>query len=226
VAGSRAERLAVALLGALLLARPVAAADERPALPGIAPADTSLPIDLDAAFSELDRRNNRLIFRQLNIRQGALAIRADEATADPADFENSLWVFTGNVKIVNGGTSTDCDRAELTFRDNQLRTALLTGQPARFRQAATGQERPTEGRGGRIRYDLEAATIEISDDAWLSDGKSEIAGSRIAYDIRREVVTAGGANGGQVRMRITPEPKPGTPPPAGSAPPPAGSEAP
>ena len=54
--------------------------------PQLAPANPALPIDLDAAFSELDRRNNRLIFRQLNIRQGALAIKADEATADPGGF--------------------------------------------------------------------------------------------------------------------------------------------
>ena len=57
-----------------------------------------MPIELDAALSEFDRRNNRLIFRQLNIIQGSLAISADEATADPADFENSVWVFTGNVR--------------------------------------------------------------------------------------------------------------------------------
>ena len=48
-------------------------------------------------------------------------------------------------------------------------------------------------------------------DAWLSDGKSEISGTRIAYDLRREVVTAGGADGGQVRMRITPQQKPASP---------------
>lgn len=181
------------------------------ALPQLAPADPTLPIDLDAAFSELDRRNNRLIFRELNIKQGALAIKADEATADPADFENSLWVFTGNVSIVNAGTRADCDRAELTFRDNRLRRAVLTGKPARFSQAGTGGNPPTEGRGELLEYDLDAATIQMANDAFLTDGKSEISGSRIAYDLRREVVTAGGADGGQVRMRITPQQKPAPP---------------
>lgn len=188
-------------------------------MPQLAPADPTLPIDLDAAFSELDRRNNRLIFRQLNIRQGALAIKADEATADPADFENSVWVFTGNVSIINAGTKASCDRAELTFRDNRLRKAILTGKPARFSQAGTGDEAATEGRGEILEYDLDAATIQMARDAWLSDGKSEISGTRIAYDLRREVVTAGGADGGQVRMRITPQQKPAsTAPPAVTAP--------
>lgn len=213
-AGASFPELAVVVLwsATLLLPPPTTAAEgsatRQGALPQLAPADPTLPIDLDAAFSELDRRNNRLIFRELNIRQGALAIKADEATADPADFENSLWVFTGNVSIVNAGTRANCDRAELTFRDNRLRRAVLTGKPARFSQAGTGGNPPTEGRGGLLEYDLDAATIQMANDAFLTDGKSEISGSRIAYDLRREVVTAGGADGGQVRMRITPQQKP------------------
>lgn len=210
------EAAAVALLCvALFLPGAVIAADTNPvqipALPRLTPADPTLPIDLDAAFSELDRRNNRLIFRQLSIRQGALAIKADEATADPADFEDSVWVFTGNVRIENAGTKASSDRAELTFRDNKLRRAVLTGKPARFSQAGTGDNPPTTGHGELLEYDLDAAMIQLATDAFLSDGKSEIAGSRIAYDLRREVVTAGGADGGQVRMRITPQQKPAAP---------------
>ena len=53
-------------------------------------------------------------------------------------------------------------------------------------------------------YDLDAATIEMTNDAFLSDGQNEISGSRIAYDLRREVVTAGAGDSGQVHMRITP----------------------
>ncbi len=207
---------------ALFLPVPAIPADtspvQKPVLPQLTPADPTLPIDLDAAFSELDRRNNRLIFRQLNIRQGALGIKADEATADPADFENSVWVFTGNVRIENAGTKASSDRAELTFRGNKLRKAVLTGKPAQFSQAGTGGNPATTGHGELLEYDLDAATIQLATDAFLSDGKSEIAGSRIAYDLRREVVTAGGADGGQVRMRITPQQE--SPPPAPPAAPP------
>ena len=83
----------------------------RPVPPVLTPADPTLPIELDAAFSELDRRNNRLIFRQLNITQGSLTIQADEATADPADFENSVWIFLGNVHISNAGTQASRNAA-------------------------------------------------------------------------------------------------------------------
>ncbi len=177
----------------------------------LTPADPALPIDLDAAFSEFDRRNDRLVFRQLNIRQGALSIKADEATADPADFDNSTWVFTGNVVIVNGATRTNCSRAELSFRDNRLRKAVLTGKPAEFSQAGTGGRAPTKGRGELLEYDLEAATIRMTTNAFLSDGRNEISGNSISYDLAREVVRAGGQEGGQVRMRITPEAKKAAP---------------
>jgi lipopolysaccharide export system protein LptA len=203
----------VAIAAAALLSAEVSAADAPRTLPVplLTPADPALPIDLDAAFSEFDRRNNRLIFRQLNIKQGDLAIKADEATAEPADFENSVWVFTGNVSIDNAGTKASCDHAELTFRDNRLRKAVLTGQPAKFSQAGTGGNPPTEGRGQLLEYDLDAATIQLTTNAYLSDSRSEISGNRIAYDLRREVVTAGDTQGGQVRMRITPPKKPSPP---------------
>ncbi len=208
----------IALLAALVSAN-VTAADALPAMPAmpavprplLTPADPALPIDLDAAFSEFDRRNNRLIFRQLNITQGALTIKADEATADPADFENSVWIFTGNVTINNAGTEANCDRAELTFRGNRLRRAALNGKPARFSQAGTGGNPATEGRALLLDYDLETATIQLTTEAFLSDGKNEISGSRIAYDLQREIVTAGGNPGGEVRMRITPQQKPSPP---------------
>ena len=176
-------------------------------MPLLAPADPTLPIDVDATFSEFDRRNNRLIFRQLQITQGALTIKADEATADPADFESSVWVFIGNVSIENGGTQASCDRAELTFLDNRLRKGALTGKPARFSQAGLRGNPPTTGRSQLLEYDLDAATIQLTTDAYLSDGRSELSGSKIAYDLRREVVTAGGNQDGQVRMRITPQQK-------------------
>lgn len=175
--------------------------------PTVPPApDTTLPIDLDASWSELDRRNNRLLFRDLRITQGVLAIRADEASASPADFENSTWLFTGSVRIVNGGTEAEGDRAELRFRNNRLEAAVLRGSPATFTQPRAGAS-PARGQAGELNYDLAGATIVMAGDASLSDGPNEITGARIAYDLRREIVTAGAGADGPVRMRITPPPR-------------------
>jgi lipopolysaccharide transport protein LptA len=164
---------------------------------------TRLPIDLNAESSEFDRRNDRLLFRTLTISQGTLKIRADNAEATRLDFDNSRWIFRGNVIIDNQGAKIWCDQAELDFAGHQLRRARLTGEPARFEQQRPDDQR-TEGHAGAMEYDVDRATIRLSSEAWISDGANEVTGERISYDLRREYVIADAGKGGEVRMKITP----------------------
>lgn len=196
-----------------LLAGHAALAADPPAPPVVTRPDATLPIDLDADYSEFDRRNNRLVFRGLRVRQGDLAISADAATADPADFVASRWVFTGNVVIRNAEAEVRCAAADLTFRDNVLREAVLRGTPAEFTQSRSGTRLPTEGRANQLDYDPVAGRIRLLGNARLADGRNEITGEQIDYDLRREVVSAGAGSGGPVRIRIVPgeSPAPGTP---------------
>jgi lipopolysaccharide export system protein LptA len=217
-AGQAALALILALAAGLLPAGAAGQAATRGLVPPAGP-DTTAPINLNASWSELDRRNNRLLFRQLHITQGQLSIRADEASASPADFADSVWIFTGNVRILDAGTEAEGDRAELRFRNNGLKSAVLQGNPARFSQPRSGDVAPTRGQAGELNYDLATGTILMAGDASLSDGTNEITGARITYDLRREVVTAGSDAGGPVRMRITPKPRNGDAPSAPPAPP-------
>jgi lipopolysaccharide export system protein LptA len=162
-----------------------------------------LPIDLDAESSAFDRRNNRLVFQRMQITQGALRIVADVAEATRLDFENSRWIFRGNVVIENKGARIVCDDAELQFIGHELRNARLNGAPARFEQQRPGSP-PTQGRAKTIDYDVTGAMIRLSGDAWLSDSANEVQGERISYDLRREYVTADSGEDGRVRMRINP----------------------
>ena len=54
--------------------------------------------------------------------------------------------------------------------------------------------------------------FSLSTDAFLSDGKNEISGSRIAYDLRREVVTAGGTRAVRCACASRHPQKPGSAP--------------
>src|SRR5258708_22359724 len=60
-------------------------------------------IALDAQSSELDLRSNNVVFRKVHIAQGATTVSADMGSATKQatglDFENSLWIFRGNVRI-------------------------------------------------------------------------------------------------------------------------------
>ena len=164
----------------------------------------NLPIELDAAWSELDRRSDRLLFRDLTVTQGDLRLQADEAIATPADFENSRWVFTGNVVLQSADARVTAQRAEISFGAQRLQVILLTGSPARFEQFGAREELPTAGRAGLMEYDLTSGVVLMSGEAWLSDGNNEISGARISYDLRNERVTADADETGQVRLRITP----------------------
>jgi lipopolysaccharide export system protein LptA len=96
--------------------------------------DRSAPISLDAASSEFDRRNDRLSFTDLTIRQGAMGISADQAIATGLDFDDSVWMFTGNVVIQSANTRAWSDAAQVRFLNHRLQSARLTGQPAKFEQ--------------------------------------------------------------------------------------------
>jgi lipopolysaccharide export system protein LptA len=164
----------------------------------------TLPIDLDAESSEFDRKKNKLFFRGLTIKQGMLRIKADEATASRLDFENTRWEFSGTVIIENAGTTVRCDYADILFRDHQIRSAMMRGQPVTFERLRIDEERQTEGHANRMEYDVDAGIIRMLDDAWLSDGANEVSGNRISYDLNREYIIADADGDGQVRMKIIP----------------------
>jgi lipopolysaccharide transport protein LptA len=200
----------------------LACAQQQPPL--LSRPDAGLPIDLTAEYSELDRLNNRLVFRKLEVRQGTLTVRADEATASPADFIDSRWVLTGNVFFSNAEVEVRGSTAELGFRDNVLRTAVLRGSPATLRQPRTGARLPTDGRASMFEYDPGAGRIRMTGNAVLSDGPNEVTGEQIDYDLRRQVVSAGAGSDGPVRIRITP-PADASKPGAAPAPPAPAPEA-
>src|SRR6202165_6282563 len=91
-------------------------------------------ISLDPQSSELDYKNNNLIFRKVRITQGNMSVAADQAQATGLDFENSHWVFRGNVKITMDQGKLTSDEAEITFAKKLLSKAVVNGTPAAFEQ--------------------------------------------------------------------------------------------
>src|SRR5271170_5709364 len=108
---ARAARLAYAALVLALQGMQGAAAAPAPK-----PAET---ISLDAQSSELDLRNNNVIFRKVRISQGTMSVSADQGQAtrqaSGLNFDNSLWVFRGNVKITMDQGKLTADDAQINF---------------------------------------------------------------------------------------------------------------
>ncbi len=93
MAASRPELLR-ALSAALLVATAVTPQGSAPAA-----TNSGLPINLEAASSDFDYRNNTLLFHRVKITQGEMQVEAEEARATGLNFENSEWNLTGSVRI-------------------------------------------------------------------------------------------------------------------------------
>ncbi len=168
------------------------------------------PISLDAADFEVDYRTNTVIVRDVVISQGDVTVRARRAEATDLSFEDSRWSFEGDVRIdAEKRGSLRSDRAVVDFRNNRITQATITGSPAQFEQQRTGTDLLARGRAGEIVYLVGEGTVRLSHDAWVTDGRNEISGPQLVYDIRQERVQATAQPGEDERVRITIVPQSG-----------------
>ncbi len=182
-----------------------------------AAAQSELEIKLEADATEIDRQNDRLIFYDIHVSQGPLSIRAKRAEGAGLEFNDSDWVFVGEVQIVDVATKIEAARATLRFVGHRLRRATLTGEPVSFAHEQGGANnepsdaadsaRPTTvGRANEIIYDFDKQQLRLSGDAWLSEGTNKISSGSIVYDMAEQTVSANG-NGekdDRVHIIITP----------------------
>jgi lipopolysaccharide transport protein LptA len=171
------------------------------------PKQTDLPIDLNAVSTDFDYRNNTLLFRDVVITQGAVQVRADQATASGLNFENSQWEFRGKVHITVEGGSLESDEARVKFTNNRIAHATITGSPASFEQKLEDSGDIARGRAGTIEYDFAGATVRLKRDAYLTDGRNDITGETLVYSIRDQRVLANAEEQGEGRVHITINPR-------------------
>jgi lipopolysaccharide transport protein LptA len=167
--------------------------------------DDLLPIVLDAESSSFDQKNDTVVFRGLQITQGELGIRADEAVASALDFERSEWGFSGNVRITVESAKLEADTALLVFKDHALLTAELTGRPARFEDLSPTRRQPISGSANRLIFDNVERVLRLSEGARLSEGSNEMTGCDLIYDLEQQQITSGSSEcGEQVVITIVP----------------------
>jgi lipopolysaccharide transport protein LptA len=164
-------------------------------------------VSLDAASSDVDYRSNTVNFRDVVITQGNTRVSADAARATGLNFENATWNFSGNVRIsVDGGALRSAD-AVVAFAANRIARATITGEPAEFEQLRSETGDLARGRAGQIVYDVPAGTVTLSKTAWLTDGRNEISGQQLVYNVRQQRVQAEAQPGQTDRVRITIRPR-------------------
>jgi lipopolysaccharide transport protein LptA len=159
-------------------------------------------IALDAQSSELDYKNNNLVFHKVRIAQGTMSVAADQAQATGLDFENSHWVFRGNVKITMEQGQLTSDEAEITFAKKLLSKAIVNGKPAVFEQRIAKTGKLAQGRAESIDYDVSKGVVHLSKNAWLSDGANEIRGESLKYNVLAQNIVAESSEQGSQRVHI------------------------
>jgi lipopolysaccharide transport protein LptA len=199
----RLKALAALLaLAATLALRPV---------PLLAAAPPAGPINLDAQSSELDLRTNNVFFRKVRIAQGLMSVTADQGQATRESigtFDNSLWVFRGNVKITMEGGQLMADDAQIDFVKKLLSKAVAHGKPAEFEQRIEKTGKIAHGHADDIDYDATKGVVRLTKNAWLSDGQNEVRGESLKYNVLAQSIVADAAdqNSQRVHIIITPTP--------------------
>lgn len=165
---------------------------------------------LDAQSFEGDLKTNNLIYRKVRISQGNMSITADQAQATGLDFEDSHWVFRGNVKILMDQGQLTSDAAEVTFAKKVISKAIANGNPAQFEQRIAKTGKLAQGRADSIDYDVASGVVHLSKNAWLSDGQNEIRDESLKYNVVAQTIVAEASEQGsqRVHMILTPPAKP------------------
>jgi lipopolysaccharide export system protein LptA len=190
-------------------------------LPGVhalgAPAATAGPINLDAQSSELDLKTNNVYFRKVRIAQGANSVTADQGQATRealgGNFDSSLWVFRGNVKITMQGGLLTADEAQVDFAKKLLSKAVAHGKPAEFEQRLEKTGKIAHGHADDIDYDATKGVVRLTKNAWLTDGQNEVRGESLKYNVVAQSIIADAAdqNSQRVHIIITPTTTPNKP---------------
>jgi lipopolysaccharide transport protein LptA len=182
---------------------------------GAAPAAAAAPLKrppivLDAQSADATMDN--VVFRKVKITQGDMSIAADQGQGtrknDNVDFDDSLWVFRGNVKITMQQGLLTSDEAEITFYRQQLSKAVANGNPASFEGRVAKTGKVAHGHAQVIDYDAAKGLVTLQKSAWLTDGQTEIRGDSLKYNVLAQVIVAEGTepNSQRVHMVITPPP--------------------
>jgi lipopolysaccharide export system protein LptA len=179
-----------------------------------APRNEQAPIDLVAQSTEVDLRTNSAVFHKVRISQGNMSITADEGHATSGqNFDNSVWVFTGHVKITMEQGQLTSDDAQITFANQVISKAVADGKPAEFEEPIAKTGKIAHGHADRIDYDVATNQVHFSKGAYLSNGDNEMRGESLRYNVLTQTVVAVEAEQGSQRVHIIITPPPKSPPP-------------
>ncbi len=142
----------------------------------------------------------------------AMAVSRDDPInieADSAELKEDFSVYTGSVRLTQGGMLLQGDRLVVRKGNGGNFSLSLSGHPASIFQPpeAKGGE-PIRGRANKIDYGSGQEILELRGNATIDRGGEKISGESIRYNVkaRRTMVNNGGSKNGSGRVKITLQP--------------------
>jgi lipopolysaccharide export system protein LptA len=124
--------------------------------------------------------------------------------------------FTGNVHLMQGTLDIHAARADVQRGGGDIRRVILTGSPVVLTQQLDNGS-TLNAQSAKVDYDMSTDTVVFTGSAVIDQpGRGNIAGERIAYNMKTGQVQSGGEGKGQVKMRFLPK---NAPPAANPTPP-------
>ena len=124
-----------------------------------------------------------LYFEDVSLKKNDLNINSDGASITDLNNETTVFTFLGNVEIISEIVIIKCDKAELEFKDNELKNAKFTGELSSFQQFNNERELIASGAAKVFEYDHITNILRMETDAWVNNGSNEVSGNLITYNL-------------------------------------------
>lgn len=103
------------------------------------------------------------------------------------DFNTGERLYRGNVVLRQGSIRIDCDEMRTHYTDDdELDSAVCTGNPGIFRQQPEGEGGEMIGSAMTITYDRKKEMVTLTEEAKVVRGRTTVDGHLITYDLETE----------------------------------------
>ena len=148
------------------------------------------------------KKQQDLFFEEISLKKNDLNINSDGASITDLNDETTVFTFLGNVEIISEIVIIKCDKAELEFKDNELKNAKFTGELSSFQQFDNERELIASGTAKVFEYDHITNVLRMENNAWVNNGSNEVSGNLITYNLVKRNIIANSENGLPVKLII------------------------
>ncbi|QKI89749.1 lipopolysaccharide transport periplasmic protein LptA [Thiomicrorhabdus xiamenensis] len=111
--------------------------------------------------------------------------------------------YQGNVLVNQGSLQLQGEQIEIVHPGNQLQKIEILGKPARFQRVDASTQNLTRGEAEKIIYQADKDILTFIGNARVEEnGKHQISGSKLVYDLQKQTLQAQSDSQKQNRVEV------------------------